>query len=126
MKRVAVAMLAVLAMAGGAMAETLDPRGTWESASGESRYEVSLCGDGTALCARLVWLRENEMTPKNIPYLGSYLVEAARRVGPSEWRGEVQVFGETLGGTLRQISTDRMELRGCKFIFCKSFMLNRM
>ena len=53
-----------------------DPVGTWQITSGESRYEVEMCGDGTALCATLVWLRDDARNPENLGFLNKQVVFA--------------------------------------------------
>lgn len=102
------------------------PAGTWQSATGESRFEVTLCGDGTQVCAQLVWLREDARTPENLAYLNSYVLIGAKRALSNKWRGEAEYLGETVKGTLTLVDADTMTINGCKGALCQKFELNRL
>lgn len=110
-----------------AFATTLSPVGRWQSDTGESRYQLSMCGDGTQLCARVIWLRSDiEATPAR-KYLGTYMLEDARRVGPHKWHGIVHFMGYRLAGDVTVVNPSTIALRGCAFaIFCKTFHLKRL
>jgi uncharacterized protein (DUF2147 family) len=105
------------------MAAEFSPKGLWESATGESRYQVDLCGNGTQLCAKAVWLRKDARTPENVQYLGTYMVDKANHVQPNQWKGSVNFLGHTLGGKITLTKADRMSIEGCLLVFCKSFGL---
>ncbi|HHY50846.1 MAG TPA: DUF2147 domain-containing protein [Alphaproteobacteria bacterium] len=102
------------------------PAGTWQTSTGESRFEVTLCGDGTEVCARLVWLREDVRTPENLPYLNSYVLVGAKRALENKWRGEAEYLGELVKGTLTMVDADTMTINGCKGALCQKFVLTRM
>ena len=102
------------------------PAGTWQTVTGESRFEVTLCGDGTQVCARLVWLREDARTPENLPYLNSYVLMGAKRALENKWRGSAEYMGETVKGTLTLVDSDTMTINGCKGALCQKFELTRI
>lgn len=123
--RIAAAVIALGLAATPALAA--DPTGTWQSATGESRYKVSYCGeDGNQLCARLTWLRADARTPENLPYLGAYVVKGAVPAGGDQWEGRVNYNGETFSGRVTMVSSDAMTLKGCKGMFCQSMEFNRI
>ncbi len=102
------------------------PLGLWQSDNGAARYELSLCGDGTQLCAKLVWLSEGDRTAENLPYLNTYLMQNANRVKANQWKGEAHLFGQSFAGTVTFIAADRIELSGCVlFVVCRTYYLDR-
>ncbi|HEY0920838.1 DUF2147 domain-containing protein [Devosia sp.] len=103
-----------------------DPTGTWQSTTGESRYKVSYCGDGTQLCAKLTWLRDDARTAENLPYLGRYVVRGAVPAGGNQWEGSVSYNGETFAGRVTMVSANALRLKGCKGMFCQSMEFNRI
>lgn len=102
------------------------PEGIWQTTTGESRFEVSLCGDGTQVCAKLVWLREDARTAENLRYLDSYVLMGARRALENKWRGSAEYMGETIKGTLTLVGADVMTINGCKGALCQKFELTRI
>lgn len=123
------------AFALGALATTLtvapafaamSPAGTWQSVTGESRFVVTLCGDGTQVCAKLVWLRDDARTPENVAYLGSYVLEGASRALDNKWRGEAEYMGEAVKGTLTLVDENTLTINGCKGALCQKFELRRL
>lgn len=115
-------LAAALLVAGLAITPALaaDPTGTWLSATGESRYRISYCGDGTALCAKLTWLREDARTETNLAYLNHYVVEGARPAGEQSWEGNLAYDGDVYAGKVTLVGDNAMQLRGCKGVFCQS------
>jgi uncharacterized protein (DUF2147 family) len=103
-----------------------DPTGTWQSTSGESRYKVTYCGDGTQLCAKLTWLRDDAKTPENLQLLGAYVVKGASPTAENKWQGAVRYEGDTYEGNVTLVSSDAMKLSGCKGMFCKSMSFTRL
>jgi uncharacterized protein (DUF2147 family) len=102
------------------------PAGTWQTTTGESRFEISLCGDGTQVCAQLVWLREDARTPENLPYLNSYVLMGAKRALENKWRGSAEYLGEIVKGTLTMVDSDTITINGCKGALCQKFELSRI
>lgn len=120
------ALAGLLVVAGSGLAQA-SPEGLWEIEMRDSRYQVALCGDGSQLCATLVWLGNGADTPDNLPYLNTLLIDHASATGPNEWRGDLHIYGQTAAGTITQVSDDQITLRGCAFgIICKSYQMYRM
>lgn len=117
-KTIAAAALAI-GLATPAFAQDLTPVGTWQTTTGESRYSVSYCGDGTQLCAKLTWLREDARTPENVALLNEYVVQGARPTAQNKWRGTVKYEGQTVSGSVTLVSEDKMSLSGCQLIACQ-------
>ena len=103
-----------------------DPTGTWQTTTGESRYKVSYCGGGEALCAKLVWLRDDAKTPENLELLGSYVVKGATPTAENKWHGAVRYQGDIYEGNVTLVGSDAMKLSGCKGMFCKSLSFTRL
>lgn len=118
-KTIAAAAL-VLLTAAPAFAQDLTPVGTWQTTTGESRYSVSYCGDGTALCAKLIWLRKDAQTPENLALLNKHVVQGARPTAANKWRGTVKYDGQTVSGSVTLVSRNKMSLRGCQLIACQN------
>ncbi|HEV7292904.1 MAG TPA: DUF2147 domain-containing protein [Devosia sp.] len=121
---------ATLAIAFGmiapAMAQDLSPVGTWQTASGESRYAVNYCGDGTQLCAKLTWLRKDAQTPQNLALLNKVVVNGAEQAAENKWRGTLNYQGKKVSGSVTLLGQNQMQLRGCQFIACKDIGLVRI
>src|SRR5262245_6211019 len=88
-----------------------DPTGTWLSSGGESRYKVSYCGDGTQLCAKLTWLREDAKTQTNLAYLNRYVVKGAVSSGRNSWEGQLSYDGDVFAGKVTMVSDNTMSLK---------------
>jgi len=121
---IAAAMLVTLAASPALAAQS--PAGTWQTTTGESRFEVTLCGDGTQVCAKLIWLREDARTAENLPYLNSYVLLGAKRALENKWRGDAEYLGEVVRGTLTLVDHDTLTINGCEGALCKKFELNRI
>ncbi len=103
----------------------ITPVGMWEADNKESRYQVTLCGDGTQLCAELVWIRPRDINRRNKPYINTYVVYEAVRARPAEWKGDINIYGTKYGGSVKIINQNKLLLTGCIFILCETFELNR-
>ena len=125
MKHVAAAAILVALGTVPALAAQ-SPAGTWQTVTGESRFEVSLCGDGTEVCAKLVWLRSDARTAENLPYLNTYVLLNAKRALNNKWRGEAAYQGEVVKGTLTLVDSDTLTINGCKGALCQKFELSRI
>lgn len=116
-------MLLGLTLTAPAMAS---PEGIWEIEMRDSRYAVSLCGDGTQLCAELIWLGNGADNAENRPYLNTMLIDHAVPIGANSWKGELHVFGKSASGTITQVSDDQITLRGCYLlVLCRTYRLYR-
>ena len=124
--KIAAAVLATICATAPVLATAADPTGTWQTSTGESRYTVSYCGDGTQLCAKLIWLRKDARTEENLPYLNHYVVKGAVAADENEWQGVVNYAGESFEGSLTMTDADSLKLNGCKGVFCKTMKLSRI
>jgi uncharacterized protein (DUF2147 family) len=115
----------LLGFAAPSFAADLTPVGTWQTTTGESRYAVNFCGDGTQLCAKLTWLRPDAQTPENLALLNKTVVSGAVPVAANSWKGRVQYDGRTVAGSVTLVSEDQMQLRGCQLV-CKNVGLVRL
>jgi uncharacterized protein (DUF2147 family) len=102
------------------------PAGTWQSADGTTRFEITLCGDGTEVCAKLVYLSGEAATAENMQYLNQYVLKGAKRALENKWRGEAEYLGEVVKGTMTMVSGDVMTINGCKGALCQKFELVRL
>ena len=125
MRLISSVLAATLLVAGvlPALADDYDPRGRWQTTTGESRYDFDYCGDGTKLCGTLVWLDAGGMKSAARKQLGHYAVTEARRIGTNTWRGPLNFDGKTADTKLTFTSAKTMTIAGCYYIFCKSFDL---
>jgi uncharacterized protein (DUF2147 family) len=117
---------AVSAVASTASAADLNPVGTWQSINGESRFAISYCGDGAQICAKLTWLREDARTPENVALLNEYVVQGAVETALNRWKGTVNYGGETITGSVTMVSSNELEVSGCKGIACQSLEFVRI
>lgn len=122
-------MRAVLALMFGLVAVApafASPVGVWEIETRDSRYDVSLCGDGTQLCAELIWLGNGADSVENLPYLNTLLIDHAVQTRPGEWKGELHIYGQSAAGTITQVSADQITLTGCvALVICRSYQMFR-
>ncbi|MHA6297446.1 DUF2147 domain-containing protein [Devosia sp. CAU 1758] len=102
------------------------PVGMWEIEMRDSRYDVRLCGDGSQLCAELVWLGNGADNAENLPYFNTLLIDHARQTRANQWKGELHIYGQRAAGTITQVSADQITLKGCvAFIVCKTYQMYR-
>lgn len=120
MKKLALAAMVILLGVGSGTANQFSPAGNWETTAGDSRFRVTLCGDGTELCAKLTWLRDDLRTEENVAYLNKYVVHRAKPSGPDSWEGTVDVYGEKATGNIKAVDHDKMRLTGCRAVLCQT------
>lgn len=101
------------------------PAGEWQTTTGESRYTIEMCGDGTDICATLTWLRDDAKTPENLAYLNKMVVQGKQST-PAMWKGKVIYQGETYDGRLTMLNSHTMRLAGCKGPACESLTFTRI
>lgn len=118
--------LAALLSISAVMPVVASPVGVWEIEMRDSRYDVRLCGDGTQLCATLIWLGNGADNAENLPYLNTLLIDHARQTKPGQWKGQLNIYGQKADGTITQVSEDQITLRGCvAFVLCRSYQMYR-
>lgn len=119
----------VLGLAFAALATlpaTASPAGVWEIEMRDSRYNVTMCGDGTQLCAELIWLGNGADNAENLPYLNTLLIDHATPSRANQWKGELNIYGQKAAGTITQVSADHITLKGCvAFVICRSYQMYR-
>jgi uncharacterized protein (DUF2147 family) len=102
------------------------PVGVWEIEMRDSRYDVRMCGDGTELCAELIWLGNGADSPENLPYLNTMLIDHARQVKPNQWKGTLNIYGQRADGTITQVGRNKVQIKGCvALVLCKTYMMYR-
>lgn len=101
------------------------PEGTWQTKQGDARFRVSLCGDGTQLCAKLTWLRKDARSEENLRYLNKYVLRNAEAIEANKWRGTVNYQGETVSGSVT-LAGNVMNVLGCKGVFCQLMEFRRL
>jgi len=107
--------------------KNIDPSGIWQAEDGESRYEVTLCGDGSQLCAKLIWIRADVTNDRNKVYIDTYVVNGAKRYSFREWRGNISLYGHTVYGNVQSFGKNRLKVKGCALIvICINKNLMRM
>lgn len=119
-----VACCVAIAAATPAFADLYSPAGTWTTGGKDSRYEITLCGDGDDMCGRLVWLRD--ANADLTPYLNKTILDTARRIGNQTWRGSVVIAGHKARGTLTLVDRDTLEIRACNGAVCATAQLFRV
>ena len=121
------AILMALAIATPASAaDQVSPVGKWQTATGESRYEVSYCGDGQQICAKLTWLRSDARTPENLAHLNRLVVQGAKATSDNKWKGVISFDGQNIPGRMTLVDKDKMVLNGCQFVFCQTVEFERI
>ena len=124
-KMMLVAVAVALSMA-PALAADMDPTGRWQSQTGESRYDIFICGDHGALCAKLVWLRPDVTSKETKAYLGKLVIDHARHTAVNRWRGTVHALDKTAEGILTLVDAKTFKLTGCVGAACGSFELHKV
>jgi len=104
----------------------VSPLGSWQTTTGESRYEIVSCKNGRAICAKLVWLRSDARSKENLKHLNRVILMGARQVQQNKWRGTLRYAGENLSGSLTLVNANKLRLNGCKFVFCKTINFRRI
>lgn len=98
--------------------------GTWR-AGGDATFEVSLCGDGTQLCARLISL--SDWGPSELmPYLGRYIFEDAKPVAQDVWQATAVIGGRAAAAKVSFDAPSQIEVVGCILDDCRTLVLDRV
>ena len=107
------------------LAASATPVGSWEVTTGEARYKVTACGD-KQLCAKLIWLRDDQRTDANLKVLNKYVVRGAQQTDANSWSGNVVFDGKAYDGEMTLKSQNYMTLKGCSGILCQTYQLTRI
>ncbi len=135
------AVIAVTFALFAAPAAAADPSGTWLTADGEARVQISNCG--SAYCGRIVWLKEpndpqtgkpkldkfnKDASKQSRPVIGLQIISGMEASGANLWKGSLYnpEDGNTFTGSLALQGADRMKLEGCVLaLFCRSEVWKR-
>lgn len=121
--RIAIAGLMSLAAIAPALAS---PAGVWELETRDTRFQLDMCGDGTQLCGKLVWLSDADYNEQYKQYLNAPMAREMKPVATGRWKGDMMLLGHKLSGTLTQDSANQMTLQGCAFlVVCKTYKMFR-
>jgi hypothetical protein len=106
-------------------AESTNPNGSWKDKYGTA-FEMSLCGDGTALCAILKDIKGKSRTEDNLALLNKQILKA-KQVASNKWQGTVSLNGDHAPATVKQVGANTIEITGCKaLVFCQTLVFNRI
>ncbi|MCP1167260.1 DUF2147 domain-containing protein [Limimaricola litoreus] len=120
MKRLAIAVCALIGMAGGAMADPL--QGTWRTAPDDNGNSglVQVAPCGAQLCGQLVKAYGPGGAEIASPNLGRNIISETISVGGGEYRGKV--FAPDTGKTYNSklvMTGNRLSVSGCVLGFCR-------
>jgi hypothetical protein len=127
-KRLAAASLIVSTTAMPAVAASghASPAGSWQSSDGSAQVRVTMCGDGTQLCARLTGLSGPARTPDNLRMLNDYVVAGAQLTDSNDWLGTVHFGGQTAEGHIAMRGGNDILVSGCQLGMCKTMEFHRV
>lgn len=126
MRKFALAAAAAVALASGP-AFAVEPTGTWNSESGQTRVEIAPCGG--AFCGTIVWVAEDTGDVNNPdPSLQNRSLVGIRMIydmvpDGDRYSGKLYNYtnGKTYSGTLEVVSDSTLELQGCVMgMFCRT------
>ena len=103
--------------------DLLSPLGSWQASNGDSRYDVVECGPD-AICAKLIWLREDVRTAENLALLDTYIAKGAK-VRDNKWQGTAIHDGGQVDATMSMAGANVIRLTGCQFL-CQTLTLRRI
>ena len=117
----------LLAVAGPAAAQKLNPAGTWLSQTGETRVRLAPCGG--QMCGTIVWVKtpgkdvhNPDPSKRGRDLVGLPMITMSPS-GADQWKGTLYNYtnGKDYTGTMKMVSQNTMELSGCVGgIFCRS------
>jgi hypothetical protein len=107
------------------LAQEATPEGVWRDAYGTT-LKISLCGDGTQLCAELVDVQGKSRTQANLAYVNQQVLQADM-TAPNKWQGTVIFDGNKAVSTVTQVAPSMIEIEGCRAaILCQTLAFNRV
>jgi len=121
----ALAATAMVLMATPALAQDVPVAGKWETGPRDYRYQLELCGpQGQDLCGIMTY--GLDQSPQIQRYVGKRAFDAARRIGPQSWKGDIVFAGHRMNGTVTMVHPDKLEIDGCALlIICGKFAMYR-
>jgi hypothetical protein len=107
------------------LAQEATPEGVWRDEYGTT-LKISLCGDGTQLCAVLLDVQGESRTEANLAYVNQQVLQADM-TAPNKWQGTVVFDGKEAHSTITQVAADTIEIEGCRAaILCQTLAFNRV
>lgn len=101
------------------------PDGDWRDEFGTT-LRLSLCGDGTQLCAVLLDVQGESRTADNLAYLNRQIMQA-EMTAPDTWQGQVMFGGSQADSKITQVAPDTIEIQGCRAaILCQTLAFSRL
>ena len=126
MGKIGQVLMALGLVGASAMPALASPNGVWELETRDTRIQLELCGDGTQLCGQLVWLSDADYNKQYQRYLNTPVANQMAPAGPNRWKGNLQLLGYKMTGTITQNSENEMTLSGCAFlVVCKTYQMHR-
>lgn len=123
-RTIAAAAALLAALAAPALAQDMDPNGTWVDRWGTS-FTFELCGDGTQLCGVLNDIQGDSRTEENLQFVNQQVVQGDM-VGPNKWQGAIALNGGNATATVEMTAPDTLKITGCQaVIFCSSIDYQR-
>ncbi|RDE08857.1 hypothetical protein [Pelagibacterium lacus] len=123
-RTIAAAAALLAALAAPALAQDMDPNGTWVDRWGTS-FTFELCGDGTQLCGVLNDIQGDSRTEENLQFVNQQVVQGDM-VGPNKWQGAIALNGGNANATVEMTAPDTLKITGCQAaIFCSSIDYHR-
>jgi uncharacterized protein (DUF2147 family) len=124
LKTVLAALTAVTMSAGIAHAATIhSPEGVWVTNGGESKYQITLCGDGDDICAKMIWADDSALGARLKQYVGKDAVIEVPRIGDQRWRGKIDWQGNVVRGTIDITDASNIHIKGCNGAVCQTVEL---
>jgi uncharacterized protein (DUF2147 family) len=118
-------------------AAAADPNGTWLTEGGKSHVRIAHCG--SAICGRIVWLKEPndpetgkpktdkrnaDAGKQSRPMIGVEIVLSMKPAGADKWTGQVYNAedGKTYSGSITMDGPGALKLEGCALggLVCKT------
>jgi hypothetical protein len=122
----ALALAGLFAMPAVAADLTKSPVGSWQSADGQARVKVTMCGDGTELCAKLTGLSGEARNADNLGLLNSLVVDRAAPAETNVWHGKLHFNGTTATGNIRLEGANVITVSGCQLGMCRTYQFKRI
>ena len=122
--RLRLGFLSFVLLSVGALAQETSIEGDWIDKWGTS-FRMSLCGDGTDLCAVMTDLQGESRTEENLVYLNEEVFQG-EQIAPNQWQGTMIYGGGEAKGTVTQTGPDTIEIEGCEGLICNTIEYNRV
>ena len=117
-----IAMLAPALFPGSASAQTSSLEGHWQN--GAMEIEIGPCG--SKLCGTVIKAsakqQEKAESGSGTQLVGAKIIDNIEPAGPQNWNAEIFVASRNTyaRGTIEEIGSDQMTVRGCVAFICKT------